>query len=170
MKRVLQIALGLVYLVAVFISLIVLIKPGASIFYKKYRIEPQSLSQDGNAYDYQYEINYHFFNPNSILILEDQNILGFASPDYTKTSGSGTFALKNFGGNHITVLFAPTDFSDPVTNGHTYSIYIRPYIISSQMGRIAFLLLMLGLIAFFGSILIDTQKRRLLFGSLFGVV
>ena len=55
-------------------------------------------------------------------------------------------------------------------NGQSYSIYIRPYLISSNLAGAIFLLLLLGVIVFLSSCLADPKRRNLLLSSPLGVV
>jgi len=170
MKRIVQITLSFVYLVSIIFSMIVLIKPGASIFYKKSQIQTHNLIPDENAFSYQFTDNFLLYNPTTILVLEDQKVLHPASLEYVRNGVNGTFAQKDIRNNKISIFFVPTDFSDPATNRHNYSIYIRPYLIERSWGGIVFLVLSLGLVGFFGSGLVDPRKRKVLLGSPFGVV
>ena len=170
MKRAFQLTLGVVYLLVLVFSLIVLTKSGASEFYKKQPIDVQNLTREGNAFAYQFGVDTQYYNPETILILEGQQVLTPASSQVVLAGGSGTFGIKSIDQNQITILMVPNTPTDPKTNGHSYSIYIRPYLISSNLGGLVFLLLLLGLIVFLASSLVDTQKRKLLFGSSFGVL
>jgi arylsulfatase A-like enzyme len=164
MKRAYQIILGFIYLAALLFFLLVQIKPGASLFYKKTQIQTQNLIREGNAYEYQFNVNTHIYNPSTIIILEDQKGLFLSTPKETESKDKGSFALKGISAGQITILFAPTKLSDPAANGHTYRIYIRPYFISSNLGWIGFMSLLLMLIIFWWLGLADPRKRKALLG------
>jgi phosphoglycerol transferase MdoB-like AlkP superfamily enzyme len=170
MKHIFRIFLGLLYLIIFAFSLLVLLKPGASIFYDKQKIDVEKVTAVGKAYAYQFPIDTHFFNPDTVLILEDQHVLTWAPVQNIQYSGNGIFANESISSSQITVLFVPTASANPQTNGHNYSIYIRPYLISSNLAGFILLLVSLGLIAFFYSSMADPQKRKLLLSSPFGFV
>ena len=170
MKRAILIILGIIYLILLAFSLLVLIKPGASVFYDKQKIDVQKLTVEGKASVYQLDIDTHFYNPDTVLMFEDQQILTWTPLQNIQFSGNGFFTTDTVTKSQITVLFVPTTSSNPQANGHTYSIYIRPYLISSNLAGFVFLLLSLGVIVFLGSCLGDPQKRKLLLSSPLGVV
>jgi len=170
MKRSIRLILGIIYLAAICVSLLVLIKSGASFFYLKSAINPQALSQVGAAYDYPFKINTSFYDPKSVIVLEDQKMLEDSWPVQVTSKGNGVYALGDVGAGQVNVLLSPTGLSDPATAGHTYQVYIRPYFISSNLGGIYFLVLIVGLIAFLWPDLADPRRRKVLFGSPFGFV
>ena len=170
MKRALRISAGIIYLIFLIFSLIVLFYPNLLLFYNKRQIENQNLIADGNALTYQLNVDTNFYNPETISVLEDQHALAFSSAEGTASSANGSFAIGNVDENKITVLITPTTASNSQTNDHSYSIYIRPYLISSNLAGFILLLLLLGVIAFLVSCLSNSQKRTLLFSSPLGIV
>jgi arylsulfatase A-like enzyme len=170
MKRTLRISAGIIYLGIFAFSLIVLLNPDLPLFYDKQQIENQNLVSDGDAFSYQFNVDTHFYNPGTISVLEDQRALTLSSSEDTTSIANGSFAIENAGNNQITVVIVPTASSNPQTNGHSYSIYIRPYLISSNLAGFIFLLLLLGVIVFLSSSLANPQKRKLLLSSALGVV
>ncbi len=155
MKRAIQIIFGLLYLAALLFSLIVLVKPGAAIFYKKSQIKNQDLSFKLDTYKYQFTLDNSLYDPETILLFEDQHILKPASVEYARVSGKA----------QVTIQFVPTPLTDPAIKEHIYTIYIRPYIFSSNLGGIAFLILVLGLIIYVQSKLHDAKIRKVLMKS-----
>lgn len=170
MKVLFRAALGLVYIAALLFSLIVLIKPGASLFYTKSLVVTQTLVPDGNAFVYKFKTNPQVYDPDSLLVLEDHQVLQKSVPGYTTTEGNGTFALKDIRENEIFILFNPILPSNPEFNKPTYSIYIKPYLFSRVWGNASFLILLLGLVAAFAPGLADPQKRKMIFASPTGIV
>ena len=170
MKRVFRVSLAFIYLAVLVISLIILFKPGASFFYLKSIIASQSVIRDGNAFEVPFRVNRNLFNPDSVMILEDQKVLGVAPTEAVMSEGNGTFGIRTMDGDQISILFSSSDNSDVATNGHTYRIYIRPYLISSNLGGISVLILFAGLGIFFANGFLDPRKRKILFGSPFGIV
>ncbi|MDR3573021.1 MAG: sulfatase-like hydrolase/transferase [Anaerolineaceae bacterium] len=143
MKRKPQIILGIIFLAPFLFLMLVLIKPGASYFYKKSTIQPQNIIRAGNAYEYHFQVNTQIYDPNSVLVLEDQKVLGLNSHEYTEAGQKGSFALKDISADQITVLFVPSIPADPTASGHSYNIYIRPYFISTDWAWNGLLILLL---------------------------
>lgn len=170
MKRQLQISLGMIYLVVLIGSFILFLKPDASAFFKKYQINLHNLSRDGEAYAYKLLINVNRYNPDTLIIYEDQDRLAGAWSPYVRIGGSGTFAISSVDIDQITVMFNPSSPGNPATNGHAYYIYIRPTIISKDLWRLIFLLLLYGFIIFVCSNLANPRKREILVKSPAGMV
>ena len=170
MKRLPRILLGVVYLTLILFSLVVLKKPGSAVFYLKPKIPTQNLIRDGNAFQYRFTFIDQLLDPNTILVLEDRNILQAAFPEDVKTAESGSFALEDTTSGATTVLFSPIGLSDPASNGHIYRIYIRPRFFSSQSGKIYLELLTWCLVAFLWLILLDPNARKVLFQSPIGII
>jgi arylsulfatase A-like enzyme len=160
LKRIIQIIFGFVYLAALIFSLVVQIKPGSSFFYNKSQIQTQNLIQDGNAYDYQFNVNTHIYDPGTILFLEDQKGLFLSTLGSINNGDKGSFALKDIGAGQITIQFVPTTLSNPATNGHTYRIYIRPYLLSSNWGSILFLIMLLLVLISFKLLRPSNPQKR----------
>jgi len=164
MRQTLRIAFGLLYLLAFIFSLIVLLKPDASFFYKNQQIDPQKLVPEGNALAYQFTINTHFYDPDTISVLEDQHPLTLSASSDATSLTKGSFAITNLNKNPITLLIAST------AGSHNYTIDVRPYLISSNLGGLVALILLLGMIAFLASNLNDLQKRKSFLSSPFGMI
>jgi arylsulfatase A-like enzyme len=170
MKRIFGLIFGALYLLILIFSLIVLLKPDLPLFYNKQQIENQKLIPDGSTFSYQFNVDIHFYNPGTISVLEDQRTLTLSSSEDTTSIANGSFAIENTNENQITVQIVPTTSSNPQMNGHSYSIEIRPYLISSNFAGLIFLLLVLGAIAFLGSNLVNPQKHKALLSSPFSVI
>jgi arylsulfatase A-like enzyme len=170
MKRTLRISAGIIYLGIFTFSLIVLLNPDLPLFYAKQQIENQNLVSVGDIFTYQFNIDTHFYNPGTISVLEDQHALTLNSSEDTTSLAKGSFVIESVDENKITIEIAPTTVSNPPINGQSYSIYIRPYLISSNLAGAIFLLLLLGVIVFLSSCLADLKRRNLLLSSPLGVV
>jgi hypothetical protein len=133
LKRSIYLALGFVYLSALFFSLLIFIKPGASFFYKKLQIQARDLIPVGNTFEYQVKVDRQIYDPGTLMILEGQAGTDPASPEYAKPLEKSAFTLKETGEETITILFAPNALADPTVTRQPYSIYIRPYFVFDRV-------------------------------------
>ncbi len=160
MKRLLIITIGIFCGGLLLLSLVILLKPGASFFYKKYQIKNLDLIQVGHAYEIQFKANQSIYDPETILILEDNKVLAPGTPESIKSGEAESFSVETIQGDQITVIFTPSTLPVKTANGHTYRIYIRPYLIKGNFGWSVLLLGALGLVAIFEFNLVDLRKRK----------
>lgn len=160
MKRIFYILMGFVYLAAILLCLVIMVKPGASIFYKKTTFQIQGLVQSGKAFEVQFRANQYIYDPKSLLIFENNASLRSVDPESVEEGENGTFALKTRQGDQMTVVFVPATRSAGAVNQHTYRIYIRPYLIKSNWGGLVFWMLSLGLVVFFGFNILNRIRRK----------
>ena len=153
---------GLFYLVALFIALIILIKPGAAIFYWKTDFQNEQITRSENAFEYRLPINLRILDPSTLLVLEDQKVMEFSTVDSIIDGEKGGYAVKEISGDTITILYSPSNGIDFENNTQAYQAYIRPYLVSSNTGGRFFLGLIVGLFLFISSIWGNFQKRTLL--------
>ena len=170
MKILRRISFGIVYLAAMIFCLFALAKPRSAIFYKKFHVDTKYLSQERNAFAYQFRFDNAIYNPGELLLLEGKKVLGYVKPEYSISEGEGVFTFERTGKQQITFLFTPTEPSDPTTNGHSYTIYIQPLFVSSHWVLICFLVLTSGLTIFLVSSLAHSEKRKTLLSSPFGII
>ncbi len=111
MRRIFHIFLGILYCITLLSSLVIFLRPEAKIFYKKVQINVYELEQAGQAYSYQLKINTNFYNPTSLLVLEDTKVLFSSQPTYVKTGSRGTYAIDSVKKDQISILFHP-DFPE----------------------------------------------------------
>ncbi|MDR3573020.1 MAG: sulfatase-like hydrolase/transferase [Anaerolineaceae bacterium] len=160
MKRTRKIALGFIFLAAICFSLLVLIKPGASYFYKKSQIQSKDITRAGNAYQYLFNVDTQIYDPNTALVLEDQKPLDLTALAYSEAGGKGSFAVQEITAQQIVMVFVPSNPADAAANGHTFNIYIRPYVISGTFAWIILGLALLGWITFLWPGLADQGRRQ----------
>ncbi|NPV57225.1 MAG: hypothetical protein HPY76_11225 [Anaerolineae bacterium] len=169
MRRTLAIATALLYLAAIIASLFVIIKPQASVFYRKMTLDPQFLYPQAGAYTYHYLFDDNTYDPSTVLILEDDKVMPLAYLGYIQQGGAGTYSLKVTGANHAVIVIVPTEQVDPARQAHSYSLYIRPYLFSRAWGSVILVLLLFGSTVFIGYNLVEADRRKVLLSSPLGV-
>lgn len=145
LKSLIRYIFRLIYLVMLLGSLAIFFKPGASIFYKKIQIPIESLSVVENAFQYTLKINKKIFNLNTLLVLENQRVLGLSSPDIVKSGEHGTFTFSEMSGNSVAVLFVPSSPTSGAEQEHVYYVGIRPFFVTRAWGLFGLCLLGAGL-------------------------
>ncbi|NLE05194.1 MAG: sulfatase-like hydrolase/transferase, partial [Crenarchaeota archaeon] len=151
------------YLPTLFLFLIIYLKSGASFFYKKAIIPTQSIFFNGEAYEFELKIDNFFYNPNTILVLEDKKVLTFAKPGNPVFRNPSTYNLTFLEGDRVLIEFVPNNLYNPKQNDHPFSILIRPYFFSSSVGGIGFILLSIGFFNFLKySLSLHINKKHLL--------
>lgn len=167
MKKIFRTLTGISYLIALFFSLLLLLKAGASIFFKKIPIDSQSITRQEEASSIQVPVNTHIYDPDSIVLWENGTILEQVSKQFILSTQKGVYSVAENTGQGLTLLFTPLEPDQ--TNSH-YSVYIRPYLLSYNSAGTYSLILLLGLIAFLSCSLSNPEKRKILLGSPFGLV
>ena len=82
----------LVYLLALMLSAIIAVKPGASIFYLKTSLLPENFSRDaGFSYRYLVSLSPALFPPDRALLFEDGQQLERGFGDNLTVTGNGLF-------------------------------------------------------------------------------
>jgi hypothetical protein len=111
--------------------LVVLIKPGASIFYQKTEIKPEQISCEENSCKVQYNIDQTIYDPSTILILEDQRVLSFVSTDFVRPEDNKDSYIEIIIKDEASVS---TDTESLIVRFRKSSIffYSKPYLISRK--------------------------------------
>jgi len=165
LKKFVPIALGLFYLAALLFGLILLIKPGASLFYTKYAIDPAAITELADSNLLVFDIDTDLYNPASLILFENGVEMEPANATAVLSSKqTGIFAIIEIGSRFITISFLP---NQPAAD---YSIFIRPTLLTSATGAILVAVLLLGLGAFLIYCLRDSQRRSSLLGSPLGIL
>ncbi len=165
MRRILSVAFGIIYLFAFLFSLVVLIKPGSSVFYKKIPVQPQELAREGPVLTCSFDVDVHVFDPQTTMVWEDGKPLASVYVKDLLSGESGIFALKEITSQQITVSFVPADISGAANSGHSYLVYIRPYLINSNTAGLILMLLILVGAGFWGPLLTQSERRRAVLAS-----
>lgn len=167
MKKFVRLFAGLVYLAALLFSLILLFKPGAALFFQKFPIDADDFIPQGDAVSFSFDLDIHSYDLDSILLLEDGEVLEPATQQAIQSGVRGAYVLTEITSTQIALLFSPRE----ADNGSpAYWIYLRPRLISSNTGRILTQFLLLGLIGLAAASLANPQKRKVLLGSPMGFV
>jgi glucan phosphoethanolaminetransferase (alkaline phosphatase superfamily) len=171
MKKYFRRVLVPLYLGAVMISLLILIKPGAAIFFIKQNMNRELIVKDaGMAYRYRLDVNPHFIRIGGIQVYENRKLLTLTSSDIVANAGKSAYAISISSQGTTYIYFSASNNSDPVTNGRNYTIYLPLTFISQPMG-ILYVILLLPLavrLAIFA--LTQQPQRRLIASSLGGIL
>jgi hypothetical protein len=142
--------LMILYLGGLLISLLVLVFPGAKIFYKTIRIDNESLRFDGTSIHFQIPLDRRIYNPESILVLEDGKILIRSYTDDPRYRQEGTFFLQEGFENELPVMFIPTENIARPIQERVFEILIRPNILSGNIVGQFSVILLTGMIVTLG--------------------
>jgi len=160
MKKILSYLVTVIYILAIVFCLIVLIKPGASIFYQKTEIKPEQISCEENSYKIHYDINLTIYDPTTILILEDQKVLNFISTEYVRPEDNKDSYIDI---NIRDEASESTDTGEAFRfdlESHQYSIYIKPYLISRKWAGIGLGLLITCYLWFLVKVVVPEKKTK----------
>ena len=137
-----------VLVLLVIVSLLMVIKPGASIFYYKSTIQNELLKYDKrNAYTYSMSVNTLFDPARGILLYEDGQPLKLSASEIGVIRSDGRYYLSTQEDGKYSLIFSPFDNSDPRTNGRKYIIYQQLVFVSREMGiRYLLFLIILSLL------------------------
>jgi arylsulfatase A-like enzyme len=142
-----------VYLGLVLVSLIIFVKPGASIFYYQKTIPSDWIASDeGYAYRIQLDVNHSILSARDVLLTENGQPLSIGQPDLLVAEGQGLFFLTDPAEGGFYLYFAPSNNSDPRTNGSVYTLFFPVFFFSRSMGLVylAIFALLLGRFIRFG--------------------
>lgn len=161
MKKIVPIFLGAAYFALLLFSLILLIKPGAALFYGKYTLDPAAISAQDGLYLLNFEINTRIYNPDTVILYENGAELEPATqPVVLAREQTGIFTISEIGSHFLTITFLPRE-SDA-----NYSIFIKPYLLNGNTGGLLIQVLLVGLAAFLVYCLRDPHRCPLSWGFL----
>jgi hypothetical protein len=150
----------IIYLILLAFSLALFLKPGASIFFYKIRLEPHLIKPDvGFAYRYPFKSNNIVFPPGGAIVKENDKYLNKATPLRITEAGNGQFWITDPNEDLYYLYFSPTDNSDPRTNGNTYIIYLPVFFLSRALGIGYLTVLSLGLVWFLIFVVKSPENR-----------
>jgi glucan phosphoethanolaminetransferase (alkaline phosphatase superfamily) len=171
MKSVTRSIFTLLYILVIIISLLMVIKPGASIFYVKKSIDSQLLKPDtGFAYRYKLEVNPLLFRSEGLLVYEDGRPLIPSEDSTVVNTGKGAYSLSEISRGAGYLYFSSSDNSDPITTGRKYTLYLPVSFVSRSMGLIYLIILLSGFILFLFYALSIPGNRRILLRSPKGIL
>ena len=163
--------LALLYIGAVVVCVLFIIKPGSSVFYHKIALDNQLVIPDaGQAFRYDLKVNPLIFRTRGILVYEDGNQLSHTDGNIVVGEGNNTYSLSEPSNGSVYIYFAASDNSDPITNGRRYSLYIPLNFITRPMGIIYLVILLPGLVWFLYFALAVPNNRKILVQSPNGIL
>ncbi len=169
-KRITHRILAIFYLGVIVVCVLLVIKPGASIFYSKMTIDNQSVVPDaGFAYRYDLKVSPLIFRTQSILVYEDGHLLNRTEGNILVEAGTNAFSIGEQTGEFAHIYFAASDNSNPITNGRKYTLYLPITFISRPTGIIILIILLPGLAWFLYFALALPDHRKTLLHSSNGI-
>jgi Sulfatase len=159
-NRAIRRLLPLVYSVLAIISVLLVFKPGSSIFFYKSTMKGEQISHD-SGYSYRYLVNASplIFSFDGILVYEDDRPLERSSSTMVVDKGGGNFSLSDPSSKKFFVYFSTSDNSDPRTGNRNYKIYYPVVFLSHEIGIISLEILSFG-IAWFLFFILKSAKHR----------
>lgn len=148
MKKFYKFIITLVLPFLAIFAILLVIKPGASIFHFKKSIQNQGLRfHDGHAYHYPVNLNPLVFPLENVLLFENGAPLDRTYTREVVELGEGKYSLVEQDGTAF-LNFSASDNSDPLTNEKQYTLYYKAIFLSRGMGISLLGLLTLGLVWF----------------------
>jgi glucan phosphoethanolaminetransferase (alkaline phosphatase superfamily) len=137
----------LLFLAAMMLSILIIVKPGAKIFYSKQIVDKEKIElYDGQVYRYPLEISERVSPLDGILLEEDDQLLERSSRSRVTRLDKGAYDLGDLGKEDLYVYFSSTAGEDPRINESSYTLYYPVIFFSRQMGTLYLVMLMLGLV------------------------
>ncbi len=144
-KKLILLAVVLVFAGGLLFSLAVMIKPGAGIFYLKIRLKPDSFQPDvGYAYRYKVNLPPALYPTDRTLLFEDGQQLARGTEQDVVAIGNGIFLIDESPEEGFYIFLAPSGNSDPATNGKSYRLYCASSLLTRSLGIVYFSTLLFG--------------------------
>jgi hypothetical protein len=162
-KRISRYFAILLYAGLLAICLLIIIKPGASIFYIKQNMDSASLSADA-GFAFRYKLRYfpQFFSGKNIMVFEGKQPLTPASDNIVINQGQGSYSISAPSHGVSYIYFSTSDNTSPITNKRHYTVYLPLKFISRPLGFVYLGLLLPFLIWFLNFAFIVPEHRRLI--------
>jgi len=161
LNKLFRIIILLFFLGAAIVSVLLVIKPGASIFhYKHYVNNEEVTTHNGFAYRYPFSLNSLIFQPEGGLLYEDGQLLDRTFTAEVVEKGLGKYSLVDQEDGSYFLNFSAGDNSNPLTNGKNYTLFIKVAFLSRTMGTIILGILSLGLAWFIIYALKPINRKR----------
>jgi len=158
-RRAILTCIVLLFLGIILFSGLLIVKPGASIFHYKKKLDAGEFVKDaGQSYRYTFTINPAVLRISPVLMFEDGAQLDIAPNSGVEHIASGSYALEHAAGNQYLLFFSSSDNSDPAVNGRQYTLLLPVTFLNKQVGFIT-LFFCLSLAAWF-MIFFDQSVRR----------
>ncbi len=145
-KRTIRHLIPLVYIALVLLSILLILKPGSSIFFYKYSIKRDRIDHD-SGYSYRYLINASplIFSYEGILLYEDGKPLEHTLSTQVVDKGGGNFSLSDPSSGKFYLYFSTTDNSDPRSGNKQFKIFYPVVFLSLASGINYLTVLLLGI-------------------------
>jgi glucan phosphoethanolaminetransferase (alkaline phosphatase superfamily) len=149
MKRFIRITFLITFFLVIVASGLLIIKPGASIFYIKRSISPENVKPyKGYAYHLPITLNSLLFPPGGVLLSEDTALLNRTNRADVIQKGLGKYSITVQENNRSNLIFSAKDNSDPTSNGRQYTLYLHLPFLSRKTGASILLISIFGLALF----------------------
>jgi arylsulfatase A-like enzyme len=135
MKKLFRILVPLIFIGIAIFSILLVIKPGASIFHFKQNVDTDEIiPHDGHAFRYLIHINTLIFPSEGGLLYEDGQPLERTFTPEVVNKGLGNYSLVDKEDGLLYLNFSASDNSNPLTNGKNYTLYYKAIFLSRGMG------------------------------------
>jgi hypothetical protein len=146
MKKIFQIIIFGICLGITIFSILLVYKPGASIFHFKKNIDTEDvIHNDSYAFSYRSNLNTLIFPAEGSLLYEDGKPLERTQTNEVINKGLGRYSIIEKDDGLVFVNFSSSDNSNPLTNGKKYTIYYKAIFLSRGVGLSLLGILSLGL-------------------------
>jgi glucan phosphoethanolaminetransferase (alkaline phosphatase superfamily) len=144
-----QIIIILILFGVAILSILLIIKPGASIFHIKQNVNIEEVKpHDGQAYRYPINLNSLIFPAEGGMLFEDGQLLERTYTAEVVKEGLGKYSLVDHEDGSYFLNFSASNNSNPLTNGKAYTLFFKVIFLSRPMGITMLGILILGLVWF----------------------
>jgi len=169
-NKVFRAALFLLYIFAILVIAIALIKPGAAIFFRKIALVDENISINNGLIEYRLNMDQFQYDFDSLVVRENGHILHQIDVEDLSSAKSGAITLVEPSEDSVMVLINPISTTSQIDVDQPLEILIRPNFITGFWIKISFIILLAGLLFLFATILLSDQKRKMVFGSVHGII
>lgn len=161
MKRFIRITFLITYFLAIVVSVLLIIKPGASIFHIKRRLPPENFKPyQGHAYHLPLTLNPLIFPSEGLLLFEDNVLLNQTYTADVIQKGLGRYSITDQEDDRSNLIFSSNDNSNPSTNGRQYTLYLHVHFFSRTTGISILLISIFGLVLFVRFVIKSPVRRE----------
>ena len=161
LNKLFRILVVLIFFGVTVFSILLLIKPGASIFHFKRKVNIEEvIAHDGQAYRYPINLNPLIFPSEGGLLYEDGRLLERTYTAEVVEMGMGKYSLVDDEDGSYFLNFSASDNSAPLTNGKDYKLYFKVVFLSRTMGITLLGIMTLGSAWFFMFALKSPANRQ----------
>ncbi len=161
MKKFIRITFLITFFLAIVVSVLLIIKPGASIFHLKRRLSPENFEPyKGHAYHLPLTLNPLIFPSEGLLLFEDNVLLNRTNTAHVIQKGLGSYSITDQEDNRSNLIFSSNDNSNPSTNGRQYTLYLHVHFFSRTTGISILLISIFGLVLFVRFVIKSPARRE----------